>query len=79
MISTKKNSYTTNVSPESRLSETQDASDIFFKSHIGEFPFSRWSREQLYEELAVSRKQAHEGKLSEMGQALKELRIKYGL
>ena len=42
MISTKKNSYTTNVSPESRLSETQDASDIFsnpilanFLSHAG--------------------------------------------
>lgn len=37
------------------------------------------SREDIYRDLEISRKQAAEGKCMEMGQALVEIREKYGL
>ncbi len=37
------------------------------------------SREDIYRDLEISRQQAAEGKCQEMGEALAEIRTKYGL
>ena len=37
------------------------------------------SREDIYRDLEISRQQAAEGKCQEMGEALAEIRAKYGL
>lgn len=63
-----------NLSPEGNLLKSQGSSPT-----AARYPFPRKTAEMLYQELAVSRKQASEGKCMEMGQALKEIRTKYGL
>jgi len=42
-------------------------------------PFQPKSREEIYCDLEISRQQTAEGKCQEMGQALAEIRTKYGL
>lgn len=42
-------------------------------------PFPPKSREEIYKDLEISRQQAAEGKYQEMGEALTEIREKYGL
>lgn len=42
-------------------------------------PFPLKSREDIYKDLEISRQQAARGECQDMGQALTEIRAKYGL
>lgn len=65
--------------PETDLVKIQDFTRKLFQKQRSNCPFSLKSRKDIYRELEVSRKQAAEGKCMEMGQALAEIREKYGL
>lgn len=72
--------------PETDLLEIQNFTRKLFQRResktvdeaVGKF-LKPMSREDIYRDLEVSRKQAAEGKCVEMGQALVEIRKKYGL
>lgn len=74
------------VLPESDLIKVQNFTKKLSKRHevksideaIGNFLQPK-SREDIYRDLEISRQQAAEGNCMEMGQALAEIREKYGL
>lgn len=65
--------------PETDLLEIQKFTTKLFKQRRTECPFPLKNREDIYRDLETSRQQAAEGKCMEMGQALAEIREKYGL
>lgn len=65
--------------PETDLVKIQDFTKKLFQRQQNNCPFPLKSREDIYKDLEISRKQAAEGKCMEMGQALTEIREKYGL
>lgn len=72
--------------PERDLLEIQSFTRKIFQRHesetaddaVGKF-LKPMSREDFYRELEISRRQAAEGKYAEMGQALAEIRERYGI
>lgn len=67
------------VLPEADLIKIQDFTKKLFCQQGTECPFTLKSREEIYMDLEVSRQQAAKGKCQEMGEALAEIRSKYGL
>lgn len=67
------------VMPESDLVEIQNFARKLLMRHDADCPFPLKNREDIYKELETSRQQASEGKCQDMGQALAEIRKKYGL
>lgn len=67
------------VLPEADLLEVQQFAKRLFMLRSDKHPFPPKSREEIYKDLEISRQQAVEGKCQEMGQALAEIREKYGL
>jgi hypothetical protein len=67
------------VLPETDLIKIQDLAKKLFQQRRSECPFPLKSREDFYRDLEISRKQAAEGKCTEMEQAIEEIREKYGL
>ena len=67
------------VMPESDLVEIQNFARNLLMRHDADCPFPLKNREDIYKELETSRQQASEGKCQDMGQALAEIRKKYGL
>ena len=65
--------------PETDLVKIQDFTKKLFQRQQNNCPFPLKSREDIYKDLEISRKQTAEGKCMEMGQALAEIREKYGL
>ena len=72
--------------PEADLVKIHDFTKKLSKRHeleavdeaVGRFLPPK-SREDIYRDLEISRQQAAEGKCQEMGEALAEIRAKYGL
>ena len=72
--------------PEADLIKIQDFTKKLSKRHeletadeaVGRFLPPK-SREDIYRDLEISRQQVAEGKCQEMGEALAEIRAKYGL
>lgn len=72
--------------PEADLIKIQDFTKKLFNRHeleaadeaVGRFLTPK-SREDIYRDLEISRQQVAEGKCQEMGEALAEIRAKYGL
>ena len=67
------------VLPEADLLEVQQSAKKLFMLRRDKHQFPPKSREEIYKDLEISRQQAAEGKCQEMGQALAEIREKYGL
>ena len=67
------------VLPEADLLEVQQFAKRLFTLRSDKRPFPLKSREEIYKDLEISRQQVAEGKCQEMGQALAEIREKYGL
>ena len=67
------------VLPEADLLEVQQFAKKLFMLRRDKYQFPPKSREEIYKDLEISRQQAAEGKCQEMGQALAEIREKYGL
>ena len=67
------------VLPEADLIKIQEFISKLFRQRVAECPFPAKSREEIYKDLEISRQQAAEGQCQEMGQALEEIRVKYGL
>lgn len=67
------------VLPENDLLEIQRFTTKLFKLRSAQSPFPQKCKEEIYKDLETSRKQSAEGKCQEMGQALKEIRGKYGI
>ena len=65
--------------PEADLLEVQQFAKRLFVLCSDEYPFPPKSQEEIYKDLEISRQQAAEGKCQERGQALAEIREKYGL
>ncbi len=66
------------VLPEADLLKIQDFAKKLFQRNT-KCPFPPKSEEEIYRDLEISRQQAAEGKCQEMGEALEEIRAKYGL
>lgn len=77
--------------PESDLLEIQKLAAQLFQRHregdvatetadeaVGKF-LKQKSKEEIMQDLAISRQQAAEGKYMEMGQAIERIRVKYGI
>jgi len=67
------------VMPEADLAEIQNFARKLLQRRDAGCPFPLKSREDIYKDLEVSRQQAAEGQCQDMGQALSEIRAKYGL
>lgn len=67
------------VLPEADLVKIQDFVKKLFFQRSQECPFPPKSRQEIYQDLEISRQQAAEGKCQDMGKALTEIRSKYGL
>ena len=67
------------VMPEADLAEVQNFARKLLQRRDAGCPFPLKSREDIYKDLAVSRRQAAEGKCQDMGQAIAEIKAKYGL
>ena len=67
------------VMPEADLAEVQNFARKLLQQRGAGCPFPLKSREDIYKDLAVSRRQAAEGKCQDMGQAIAEIKAKYGL
>lgn len=67
------------VLPEADLVKIQDFTRKLFKQRSTACPFPPKSRDEIYRDLEISRRQAAAGDCQEMGQALAEIRGKYGL
>jgi len=67
------------VMPEADLAEVQNFARKLLQRRDAGCPFPLKSREDIYKDLEVSRQQAAEGQCQDMGQALSEIRAKYGL
>lgn len=65
--------------PETDLIKIQEFISGLFRQRTAECPFPVKSREEIYKDLEISRQQAAEGHCQEMGRALEEIRVKYGL
>ena len=66
------------VLPETDLLEIQKLTKKLFQRST-ECPFPPKNRDEIYRDLELSRQQVTEEKCQEMGQALTEIRFKYGL
>lgn len=67
------------VLPEADLVKTQEFVRELFRQRQRVCSFPLKSKADIYKELEISRRQAAEGQCMEMGQALAEIRGKYGL
>lgn len=67
------------VMPEADLAEVQNFARKLLQRRDAGCPFPLKSREDIYKDLAVSQRQAAEGKCQDMGQAIAEIKAKYGL
>jgi len=67
------------VMPEADLAEIQNFARKLLQRRDAGCPFPLKSREDIYKDLEVYRQQAAEGQCQDMGQALSEIRAKYGL
>lgn len=67
------------VLPETDLIKIQNFAEKLFRQSGAKCPFPPKSKKEIYRDLEISRQQASEGKCQEMGQALAEIREKYGL
>lgn len=65
------------VLPEADLIKIQEFTKKLFRQRGAEYPFASKSREEIYADLEVSRRQAVEGQCQEMGKAFAEIRSKY--
>ena len=67
------------VLPEADLIKIQDFAKKLFRQSGAEYSFPPKSRKEIYRDLEISRQQAADGKCQDMGEALIEIREKYGL
>lgn len=65
--------------PEADLIKIQNFTKKLLCQRSEEGPFASKSRKEIYADLEASRQQAAKGKYQEMGEALAEIRSKYGL
>lgn len=65
--------------PESDLIEIQNFTKRLYMLRCAESPFCPLSGEDIMNDLRISREQVAQGKCKEMGQAIEEIRNKYGL
>lgn len=67
------------VLPEADLAKVQNFTRKLLPQCDTGCPFPLKSKEDIYKDLKFSRQQAAEGNCQDMGQALAEIRTKYGL
>lgn len=67
------------VLPEADLLEIQKFTTKLFKQRRTDCPFLLKSREDIYKDLEISRKQAEAGEYQEAGEFMAELREEYGI
>lgn len=65
--------------PEADLEKIQNFTKKLFNLHVADCPFRPLSEEDILRDLEISRNQIAQGKCKEMGQAIEEMRTKYGL
>lgn len=65
--------------PETGLIKIQNFIKKLFRQRSEEGPFASKSRDEIYADLEISGQQAAEEQYQEMGEALAEIRSKYGL
>ncbi|MDE5825289.1 MAG: hypothetical protein K2G55_07120 [Lachnospiraceae bacterium] len=67
------------VLPESDLIEIENFTKKLYMLRNSESPFRPLTEEEILNDLQISREQIAQGKCKEMGQAIEEIRNKYGL
>lgn len=67
------------VMPEADLAEVQNFARKLLQRRDEGCPFPLKSREDIYKDLEISRRQTAEGKCQNMGQALSEIKARHGL
>lgn len=67
------------VLPEADLIKIQEFTKKLFRQRGAEYSFASKSREEIYADLEVSRQQVAKGQCQEMGEALAEIKLKYGI
>lgn len=67
------------VLPESDLIEIQNFTKKLYMLRNADSPFHPLSEDDILNDLQISREQIAQGKYKEMGQAIEEIRHKYGL
>lgn len=67
------------VLPESDLIEIENFTKKLYMLRNSESPFHPLTEEEILNDLQISREQIAQGKCKEMGQAIEEIRNKYGL
>ncbi len=65
--------------PESDLIEIENFTKNLYMLRNSKSPFRPLTGEEILKDLQISREQVEQGKCKEMGQAIEEIRNKYGL